>query len=85
MEEPLIPQPPPHMQGPPDDPDVGGGLLHNKLPEDLPPLHDGARSPLPPAVGNKRPRRNTRLSDRYTDTEYDVSALMYTDHDFAFL
>ena len=64
VEEPLIPQPPPHVQGPPHDPEVGGGLQRDQLPEDLHPLHDGAGSPLPPAVGNTRLCRNTRPPDR---------------------
>ena len=76
MEEPMIPQSPPHVQGPPvNDPEVGAGLQRNELPEDLHPLHDGAGSSPPPAVGNTRPRRNTRLPDRYIDTEYDMSEL----------
>ena len=54
MEEPIIPQSPPHVQGPPvNDPQVGGGLQHDKLPEGLHPFHDGAGSPPPPAKGNK--------------------------------
>ena len=77
MEEHMIPQSPPHVQGPPDyDPEVGGGLQRDELPEDLHPLHDGAGSPLPPAVGNARPRRNTRPPDRYTDTDSDASELV---------
>ena len=37
---PLIPQPPPHVQGPPYDPEVGGGPQRDKLPGDLHPLHN---------------------------------------------
>ena len=48
----------------------------------LHPLHDGAGSPPPPAVGNTRPHRNTRPPDRYTDAGYDVSTLMLTDQNF---
>ena len=76
VQQPLIPQPPPHVQGPPDDPEVDGGLQRDQLPEDLHPLYNGAGSPPPPAVGNTRPCRNTRPPDRYTDTEFDVSELV---------
>ena len=56
MEEPMIPQSPPHVQGPPlNDPEVGGGLQRDELPEDLHPLHDGAGSPPPRAEDNTRP------------------------------
>ena len=78
---PLIPQPP-HVQGPPDDPEVGGGPQRDRLPGDLHPLHNGAGSPQPSAIGNTRPRRNTRLPDRYTDADYDVSTLMLTDQNY---
>ena len=79
VQQPLIPQPPPQVQGPPDDPGVGGGLQRDRLPEDLHPLHNGARSPPPPTVGNTIPRRNTRPPNRYVDADYDVSTLMNTD------
>ena len=72
MEELMIPQSPPHAQGPPN-PGVGGGLQRDELPEDLHPPQDGAGSPLPPEVENARPRRNTRPPVRYTD--YDLSTL----------
>ena len=85
VHQPLIPQPPPHVQGPPDDPEVGGGLQRNQLPEDLHSLHNEAGSPPPPAVGNTKPRRNTRPPDRYTDADYDVSTLMLTDQNFPVL
>ena len=82
VQQPLIPWPPPQVQGPPDDPGVGGGLQHDRLPEDLHPLHNGAGSPPPPVVGNTRPRRNTRPPDRYNDADYDVSTLMLTDQNY---
>ena len=86
MEELMIPQSPPHVQGPPiNDPEGGAGLQHDELPEDLHPLHDGAGSPPPPAVGNTRPHRNTRPPERYTDAGYDVSTLMLTDQNFSTL
>ena len=82
MQELLIPQPPPHVQGPPDDPEVGGGPQRDRLPGDLHPLHNGAGSPQPSAIGNTRPRRNTRLPDRYTDADYDVSTIMLTGENY---
>ena len=75
MEELMIPQSPPHVQGPPvNDPEVGGGLQRDKLPKDPHPLLEGAGSPPPPAKDNARPRCNTRPPVRYTD--YDTSKLM---------
>ena len=82
VQQPLIPQPPPHVQGPPDDPEVGGGPQRDRLPGDLHPLHNGAGSPQPSAIGNTRPRRNTRLPDRYTDADYDVSTIMLTGENY---
>ena len=79
---PLIPQPPPHVQGPPDDPEVGGGPQRDRLPGDLHPLHNGAGSPQPSVIGNTRPRRNTRLPDRYRDADYDVSTIMLTGENY---
>ena len=72
LEDLRVPQSPLHVQGPPvDDPEVGGGLQRDELPEDLHPPHDGAGSPPPPEVDNPRPRRNTRPPVWYTD--YDTS------------
>ena len=82
VQQPLIPQPPPHVQGPPDDPEVGGGPQRDRLPGDLHPLHNGAGSPQPSVIGNTRPRRNTRLPDRYRDADYDVSTIMLTGENY---
>ena len=74
MEELMIPQSPPHVQGPPvNDPEVGGGLQRDQLPEVLHPPQAGAGDPQPQEVENVRPRRNTRPPLRYTN--YDLSTL----------
>ena len=51
MEECIIPQSPPHVQGPPN-PGVGGGPQRDQLPEDLHPPQDGVGRPIPPEVGD---------------------------------
>ena len=77
LEDLRVPQSPPHVQGPPvDDPEVGGGLHRDELPEDPHPLLDGARSPPPPAVDEVRPRRATKPNIRYTD--YEMSSIERT-------
>ena len=101
MEELMIQQSPPHVQGPPPQDGVGSPLPpeveanrdadcqdqlaqqpllqvppHLQGPEYLHPLHDGAESPPPPAVGNIRPRHNTRRPDRYTDADVHKLVMM---------
>ena len=53
MEECIIPQSPPHVQGPPN-PGVGGGPQRDQLPKDLHPPQDGVGSPLSPEVEANR-------------------------------
>ena len=66
MADPMIPQSPPHVQGPPD--------LH--------PLHDGAGSPLPPEFGVFNTKEQSLLAptplQANRDADYQVQFLSHS-------